>query len=344
MDRRHFLLTAGSAPLALAPFGQVAAAPSGRLLVLIDLLGGNDGLNTLIPFGQPAYYRLRPTIAMDRSALLPVASGFGLHPALRPLMPLWQDGQLALLQGVGCPAGSLSHHRATEIMDSGRLDDSPLQPGWLARCLAVHETARHAATPALVVSSDMPGPLHGLPRCRSLSCADGETLAARFGFPADALGDALARACAELAGGADATAIRVALDGFDTHEDQPTTHARLLDSLARSLAALRNALTAMGRWQDTLVMTRSEFGRLAHENLSAGTDHGNAGVQLVAGGRVDGGLRGAPADLDALDARGGLPATLDVRTLQAAVAEQWLGVSAAALGADLPPLPFALVG
>lgn len=343
MDRRHFLLTAGSASLALAPFRPVTAAPAGRLLVLVDLVGGNDGLNTLVPSGQAAYYRLRPTIALDRRALLPVSAGQGLHPALRPLMPLWQDGQLALLQGVGCAEGSLSHHRATEIMDSGRLDDSPLQPGWLARCLAVHEAGRHAATPALVVASDLPGPLHGLPRCRSLSCADGEALTARFGFPADALGDALARACADLAAGSDAAVIRVALDGFDTHEDQPTTHARLLDSLARSLAALRNALTAMGRWQDTLVMTRSEFGRLANENLSAGTDHGNAGVQLIAGGRVAGGLRGEATDLDALDARGGLPATLDFRALNAALAEQWLGVNALSLGTEVPALPFALV-
>lgn len=342
MDRRHFLLTAGSASLALAPLGSAVAAPAGRLLVLIDLVGGNDGLNTLVPHGQPAYYRLRPTIALDRRALLPLSADQGLHPALRPLMPLWQDGQLALLQGVGCTDGSLSHHRATEIMDSGRLDDSPLQPGWLTRCLAMHEPSRRAATPALVMASDLPGPLHGLPRCRSLSHADGEALTVRFGFPADALGDALARACAELAAGSDATVIRVALDGFDTHEDQPTTHARLLDSLARSLAALRNALTVMGRWQDTLVMTRSEFGRLANENLSAGTDHGNASVQLVAGGRVAGGLHGVTANLDALDARGGLPVTLDFRALHAALADRWLGVSAATLGADLPVLPFAL--
>ncbi|MFN3587169.1 MAG: DUF1501 domain-containing protein [Moraxellaceae bacterium] len=169
MDRRHFLLTAASASLALASELRASEpAPAPRLLILIDLAGGNDALNTLAPHTDPAYYRARPTIALDRRAVMPIAPGQALHPALRPLMPLWDAGELALVQGVGCTGGSVSHHRATEILDSALLEDAPLQTGWLARCLSLHDGIRHAATQALTVPSDLPGPEHGLPRCRRL--------------------------------------------------------------------------------------------------------------------------------------------------------------------------------
>lgn len=339
MDRRHFLLTAGSASLALA--GELRAgepSPVPRLLFLIDLVGGNDALNTLAPHTDPAYYRARPTIALDRRSVLPVAPGQALHPSLRPLMPLWEAGELALVQGVGCLDGSVSHHRATEILDSALLEDASLQTGWLARCLALHDGARRAATQALVVSSDLPGPVHGLPRCRRLGSEYPENVAGRFGFPQDALGCALAQACAELASGSDAAVVRVALDGFDTHDNQPSTHGPLLASLAASMAALRSALTAMGRWRDALVLTRSEFGRLAHENLSAGTDHGNAGLQLLTGGLVVGGLHGRALSFDALDARGAFVPTIDFRSVYASVSRDWLGVSPVATLPATPPL------
>lgn len=325
MDRRHFLLGASSASIALAGDLRASPGPSRRqFLILIDLAGGNDGANTLVPFVQPAYYRTRPGIAVPRGAVLPVSAGQGFHPSLRALMPLWDDGELAVLQGVGSTGGSLSHHRATEIMDGASFDDRPLQTGWLARVLSMSDSTRRAGVQAWSASSEQGGPLHGLPRCRRLHVDDEN--AGRFGFPADRLGCVLASACAALADGADVPAVHVTLDGFDTHENQPSAHGELLESLARSLFALRRALSAIGMWQDTLIMTRSEFGRLAHENLSAGTDHGNAGVQFLAGGRIRGGLRGQPLDYAALDERGAFLPTTDFRTVYAAVASRWLGV------------------
>lgn len=339
MDRRHFLLTAGSASLALASELRASEpAPAPRLLFLIDLVGGNDALNTLAPHTDAGYYRARPTIALDRRTVLPIAPGQALHPSLRPLMPLWDAGELALVQGVGCTGGSVSHHRATEILDSALLEDAPLQTGWLARCLSLHDGVRHAATQALTVSSDLPGPLHGLPRCRRLADEYPENVAGRFGFPQDVLGCALAQACAELLSGSDAAVVRVALDGFDTHENQPSAHAPLLASLAASMTALRGALSAMGRWRDTLVLTRSEFGRLAHENLSAGTDHGNAGIQLLTGGRVVGGLHGRALSFDALDARGAFVPTVDFRSVYASISSDWIGVNPVGALAATPPL------
>ena len=110
MERRTFL----SAALSVTALGALdasgvrvafaAAPPSaayGNLLVLIELKGGNDGLNTLVPYTDPAYYALRPKIAIARDAVVPLSDRAGLHPALAPLLPLWKDRQLAVLQGVG---------------------------------------------------------------------------------------------------------------------------------------------------------------------------------------------------------------------------------------------------
>jgi uncharacterized protein (DUF1501 family) len=287
MDRRTFLACAGAVPF-VRPGD--ARADAGRLLVVIDLLGGNDGLGTVMPWTDPLYYRLRPTIAPDRRTALPLDEVTALHPSLRALLPLWQAGELAVVQGVGCADAGLSHVRAREAMVSGPLDTMFSQP-----------------LPSAVERHDM---------CR------------RFGFPEGELSSALASACAALADDSAVSVVQATLSGFDTHEDQPAIHGALLAELAGSLAALREVLRALGRWDDTLVMTRSEFGRRAAENLTAGTDHGCAGVQFVAGGRVAGGLHGAAPRLDALDDRGGLRPTVDARALHAGASRYCPGESA----------------
>jgi uncharacterized protein (DUF1501 family) len=305
MDRRTFLACAGAVPFVRSGG---ARADGGRLLVVIDLLGGNDGLGTVMPWADPLFYRLRPVIAPDRRAVLPLDDATALHPSLRAVLPLWQAGELAVVQGVGCVEAGLSHVRAREMTGCGTLDDlagrAPAGSGEATPLAALDAVERHAM-------------------CR------------RFGFPEGELGAALAGACAALANGSEVSVVQATLDGFDTHENQPAIHGALLAELAGSLAALRDVLRALGRWDDTLVMTRSEFGRRAAENLTAGTDHGCAGVQFLAGGRVAGGLHGTAPRLDALDERGGLCPAVDARALHAGAARHWLGESADA-GSALP--------
>ncbi len=88
---------------------RAASAGYARLLILVELKGGNDGLNTLVPFADPAYYRLRPKLGIARDAVVPLSDRCGLHPALQPLLALWKRQELAVLQGVGYPAPNLSH-------------------------------------------------------------------------------------------------------------------------------------------------------------------------------------------------------------------------------------------
>jgi uncharacterized protein (DUF1501 family) len=103
MDRRSLLKALAAAPLAAygapSPLGE--GRGEGRLLVLVFLYGGNDSYNTWVPYTDETYYRVRPTLAVPRDAVLKVTDHHGFHPSLAALMPAWQARDLALVQGIG---------------------------------------------------------------------------------------------------------------------------------------------------------------------------------------------------------------------------------------------------
>jgi uncharacterized protein (DUF1501 family) len=347
MKRREFLSTAAAAGAAfslphlsfgaalagagnfasgcsdVAANGALTLASSGRkLLVLIELKGGNDGLNTVVPYADPLYYRLRPRVALSRDAVLPVSERAALHPALEPLMPLWQNGQLAIVQGLGYPQFNLSHFRATEIWDTASDARRYLRDGWVARAFARSDAGRVMRGGGLVVGSAEHGPLAGA------GCTVTTSVSSSIG--------AVLRAQRML----DAAVIRITLNGFDTHFNQRERHAALLAQFAQGIDALRASLVEFGLWNDTLVMTVSEFGRRPRENDTAGTEHGSSAPHFVTGGRVRGGLYGAPPSLSQLDGNGNLPMAVDFRRLYATVLRSWWGCDAAAvLERRFEPLP-----
>lgn len=161
MDRRNFLQAAAAVGV-LAAFpvaGQ--AADYQKTLLLVELKGGNDGLNTVIPYADPQYTALRPRIAIARDQVLQLDAGNGLHPSLAPLMALWQSGDLAVVRGVGYPAANLSHFRSIEIWDTASRSSEYLQQGWLARAFAQTPAPRTFAADAVVVGSPELGPFNG---------------------------------------------------------------------------------------------------------------------------------------------------------------------------------------
>jgi uncharacterized protein (DUF1501 family) len=150
----------------------------------------------------------------------------------------------------------------------------------------------------------------------------------RTEFPRGPFGNAVRTAAQLAANPAGIAAIRISLGNFDTHQGQPGQHQRLLGDLAEGLAALKSALAEAGRWDSTLVMTYAEFGRRPQENNSMGTDHGTASAHFVTGGRVRGGLYGAPPQLGALEG-GNLRHAVDFRSLYATAIERWWGADSA---------------
>jgi uncharacterized protein (DUF1501 family) len=163
----------------------------------------------------------------------------------------------------------------------------------------------------------------------------------RTEFAQTGFGNAVRTAAQVIAGKAGVAAIKLSLGGFDTHSGQIGTHNALLRSLAEGLVALKGALTELRRWDDSLIVTYSEFGRRPRENGSAGTDHGTASSHFVLGGRVKGGLYGQRPPLERLDGNGNLPFSVDFRDIYATVLERWWGVnSTAALRGRFMPMDF----
>lgn len=101
-------------------------------LVVIQLGGGNDGLNTVIPYADKTYYSLRPTLAIAQGDVLPMSGMVGLHPSLAALKPLYDNGALAIVQGVGYPNPNRSHFRSTDIWTTAEPDTNGTT-GWLGR-------------------------------------------------------------------------------------------------------------------------------------------------------------------------------------------------------------------
>lgn len=372
MKRRDFLKSAAASTLLTwLPQPTLAAEDYHKLLILIELKGGNDGLNTLIPYADAQYAALRPRIAVARDQVLQLDEFTGFNPALAPLMPLWKAGEVAVVQGVGYPSANLSHFRSIEIWDTASKSSEFLQDGWLTRAFAQAPVPRSYAADAVVVGSAEMGPFaNGASgRTRTIALTNTEQFlqqarlaagagqahnsalnhilrveqdivqaaaglnthhAFRTAFPPSAFGNAVLTAAQVVASRSGVAALKLSLNGFDTHSGQVGTHTRLLKELADGLVALKGALGEIGRWDDTLVATYAEFGRRPRENASAGTDHGTASAYFVLGGRVKGGLYGQRPALDRLDSNGNLSFSVDFRNIYATVLERWWGVNASA--------------
>ncbi len=126
--------------------------PSGRVFVLLQLTGGNDGLNTLIPYRHPVYRAARPKLAIPPDRVLRLDDEFGLHPSLQPLMALLDQGRLGIVQGVGLPDVNRSHFHSLRIWHTARLDSDERTPGWLARVLEASDSFQRRRVAALYVS------------------------------------------------------------------------------------------------------------------------------------------------------------------------------------------------
>lgn len=113
----------------------VAQAASDRILIVVQMAGGNDGLNTVIPYADPLYHQMRPTLAVDGTKVLHLDTRLGLHPNLAPLKKIWDEGHLAIVEGVGYANPSLSHFQAMDIWQTLDLTGNGSE-GWLGKLVA----------------------------------------------------------------------------------------------------------------------------------------------------------------------------------------------------------------
>ena len=364
--RRAFLKALAAAPLALSAPALAAGTPN-RLLVLVFLYGGNDNFNTWVPYADSLYYRLRPTIAVPRDSVLKLTERHGFHASLKPLLPVWEARELALVQGIGYPDATQQHYRDIEMAFTAVDGEQFHREGWITRALArkaagldavafdvldireadpmgpfrgdklgvvqvhyAHELLANRRIADCVIEANAPG------RDRLRGLAPFPAPALRTAFPADPFGQAV-RAAVELAASERALpVIHIALNGLDgdkhhsvdTHWNQLKYHGDALARLASGLAALREGLREIGRWDETLVATYDEFGRSPIENEDGGTHHGHGSVHFVMGGRVRGGLVGEAPRVIRVHQVGGPEPTLDTRRLWTTVIEGWWNAKA----------------
>ena len=335
----------------------------GRVLVVVEMDGGNDALNTVIPHADDTYAKLRPRLKVDPKRVVKLTDGVGLHPALRPLDKLLQAGHLAVVPGVGYPNPNRSHFESMATWHTARFDaDERKGYGWLGRALDP------SAGNLFAVGGDVPAALRGrrssavaFKRIEEVLLSD--PIAARAGTGSEASGDLLdfvrrqateahtaAEKLAKLSGDKGGPAYpqtelgeRLKLvarllkadigarvfyaqqSGYDTHSQQQFAHANLLGEFAGAVAAFFADLTEAKLADRVTLLSFSEFGRTIKENGSAGTDHGTAGACFVAGPTVNAGLVGAMPSLTALE-KGEPTMTTDFRGVYRAALGDFMGL------------------
>lgn len=142
----------------MVKLGQGGKIDKDTVLVVCQLSGGNDGLNTFIPYANKTYYQMRPTVGIAEAQVLKLNEHMGLNPALAPLEPLFKKGQVAIVQNVGYPQSNRSHFKSMDIWQSAS-PDGKMKYGWIGR----HMDTVAAANPvyALGLSTEKPLALAG---------------------------------------------------------------------------------------------------------------------------------------------------------------------------------------
>ncbi|MDX1976130.1 MAG: DUF1501 domain-containing protein [Pseudanabaenaceae cyanobacterium bins.68] len=380
MKRREFLAASALSALtsAIAANPSLGASSNRGSLLIVELAGGNDGLNTFIPYSDPNYLRLRPTLGIQNG--IPVSSTVALHPEMSGVKTLLDAGRLAVVQNVSYPNPSLSHFRAKDIWQSAVVPGYEYS-GWLGRWLAAEKAQK---ADAVFLGDEYPLALLGKANERYLqysanllvnSSGDlGKSILALYDLPqsiplaeqvrldilenktaVEKLAADLSRRVTNNAYPQNAIGNQFALmakilesrprvayltvGGWDTHVDQLNKQGYLLAQVSQSLVALERDLTAKGLAQSVLTLVQSEFGRRPAQNGSGGTDHGTAAPVMIMG-PVRGGFYGGTPALDSLIDQN-LPMQVDFRQIYGEILQLWEGIAPSTiLGREFTPLGF----
>lgn len=357
LDRRGFI---GATALLTASPMLFAQSDTERRFVFIIQRGAADGLNTLIPYAEPAYARLRGALAVDASDAFKLDGSFALHPSLAKLRELHGAGEATFFHAVASPYRDRSHFDGQNVLETGGTAPYQIKDGWLNRLVGLLPRSAGGGRGAIAFSPAVPMALRGaldvttyapsaLPqadddlmlRVQRLYAGDPQ-LHALWTAALDARGmagdtrdaqraqdpAATGRMAAGFLSRADGPRIAmIETNGWDTHSGQSGRLSAQLKALDGLIGGLQEG---MGKaWAHTVVLVATEFGRTVAANGTGGTDHGTGACAMLVGGAVQGGRIVAdwpglaPADLrDGRD----LKPTLALNTLVATVCAECFGV------------------
>jgi len=370
-----------------------------NVLAVLSLSGGNDGLNTVIPYNSGHYRDYRPTLSIGENQVIPLNDEIGLHPAMGPLKRFWDAGKLAIFLGIGYPSPSYSHFRSMDIWHTCEPDKVGVE-GWLGQVIKnIDPNAENVLTgvnfgrglPRALAKEGVPvasvgnletyGLLTGIEgedqRSQALDVFGrmyGPTIGSSYTLDyirrtgTDALkgADILATAPDKYTSKVEysATAIgqymkniaqthlaefgtRVLFttspyNGFDTHANQASDHARLWTDVSNTVETFMEDLRDHQASDNVLLFMFSEFGRRVVDNGS-GTDHGAGSVAFVVGEDVKGGLYGTYPSLDPSEQEegGNLKSSMDFRSVYTTILEDWMHMDPVPIvGGNYEKIPF----
>ena len=327
INRRHFLkgLSNTSAALiaagAFSPQFALAKTKSDNILIWIILRGAWDGLNVLVPYGEPNYYKFRPKLAIAAEKLHKIDGLFGFNPALGELHQLYKKNELLFAHAIASPYRSRSHFDGQKILENGT-SRAGIRSGWLNRLIDVDKNHK-----AIAIEAGLPLILQGSAPADSWYPNKLNEKAHEVNLLQEMLANSpqlsrnlqqamkIENMAMDMAIGGNKKATKnleniikqtasflkshnenspniaaLELGGWDTHAGQGTINGRLatqLNNLERAILSLKKNLGS--KWQKTIIIGCSEFGRTVKENGTSGTDHGTGSALLLAGGAVNGG-------------------------------------------------------
>ena len=340
MKRRHFLQLALLTSSSLCNGWPYNAMSRRGVLIWLELRGGNDGLNTVIPFRDETYLRLRPTLKIRDG--IPISNELAFHPALSPLMRLWKTKQLCIALGVGWPNPNRSHFKATDQWATANVAGEG--PGWLANAMDVQALRYPLIGLGPTGSKAMDGgksvvlhlsnkelkrkhsPLQQadqlllerplLKKVLSLEQSSYEALAEiqrelprlprSIRFSNNSLGKQLGLALQLISSPNPPPFLQIEHSGYDTHTNQLYRQEKLLGQLAQELSLFNQGLNSFAKRPLVTVLITSEFGRRLAQNGSGGTDHGSASISLLMGDQMPNLFIGNYPSLQNTDSRGDL--------------------------------------
>ena len=378
MNRRNFLSLTGTftggallLPDFLHAFGSQKNLIIGdQCIVFIQLNGGNDGLNTFVPFDNPLYYDLRPKIALSKDDVIGKNQGMAFHPALKGFAEMQQNGDLSVIQNVGYPEPNRSHFRSQEIWQTASDSNKYINEGWLGRYLDL-QCKDHQPTAGINLDSidnlslkglepnsitvknpnifktknqkEEAGTLSDNPQLDFVrkianSVTEGsdeiqKALAestAEISYPKTGLATNLAWIARLIKGNLNSKVYYTSLNGFDTHDNQLAIQNNKLSELNDGIYSFYTDLKKASLLQNVTIVVFSEFGRRVKDN-GKGTDHGTAAPMFVIGGNNRGKIIGNNPNLSDLD-QGDLKYETDFRSVYASLLQNKLDFDYSKIG------------
>ena len=338
MDRRKFFKLTGTytgGTLLLPSFLHAYSTQNTfslheKSVIFIQLNGGNDGLNTFIPYENPLYYDLRPKIGIAKENVIGKNKGMAFHPSLKGFATIQQEGNLSVIQNVGYPEPNRSHFRSQEIWQTASSANEYLNEGWLGKYLdlqckehqptaginldAIDNLALKGFEPNSITVKDpnrfkirnnsdenlklSENPQLDFVRKIANSVTEGSDEIQKallkskneIWYPKTGLAKNLEWIARLIKGNLNSKIYYTSLGGFDTHDNQLNIHQNKLSELNDAVYTLYSDLKQAQLLPYVTIVVFSEFGRRVKDNGN-GTDHGTAAPMFIIGGNNKGNVK-----------------------------------------------------